>query len=299
MNLAALDLNLLNAFDALIVERSVSRAATRIGVSQPAMSNALSRLRALFGDELFIRAPQEMSPTPRALALAGPIGEALQSLRTALATPKQDFAPESSTRLFSIAASDNCDFALASAFSALRKEAPCIGLDIIAAGRSAALDRIDEGSFDLAIGWLARLPQRYVSAALYTERYVCIYNRSAHKFTNGLDLHLFALLPHLHVAHDTTGFVDTQLAAAGLVRRIAMIVPNFALVPYALEDSDLIAVVGARIAQRFASLPWIAIHALPVPHEPWTVSAVWGKVQEMDRGVVWLREQLRRACATL
>ena len=299
MNLAALDLNLLNAFDALVVERSVSRAAARIGVSQPAMSNALSRLRALFGDELFIRAPQEMSPTPRALALAGPIGEALQSLRAALAAPRQEFEPESSTRLFSIAASDNCDFALAPAVTALRKQAPCIGLDIIAAGRTAALDRIDEGSFDLAIGRLARIPQRYFSAALYAERYVCVYNRNAHKFTNGLDLHLFALLPHLHVAHDTTGFVDTQLAAEGLVRRIAVIVPNFALVPYALEDSDLVAVMGARIAQRFAALPWISIHELPVAHELWTVSAVWGKAQDVDRGVVWLREQLQEACAAL
>jgi DNA-binding transcriptional LysR family regulator len=299
MNLAAVDLNLLNAFDALVAERNVSRAAARIGVSQPAMSNALSRLRALFGDELFVRAPQEMRPTPRALELAGPIGEALQNLRAALARPKQDFAAETSTRLFTIAASDNCDFALAPAIVALRERAPGITLDIVIAGRTAALDRIDEGIFDLAIGRLARIPQRYFSAALYDERCVCVYNRNVHKFANGLTLDLFASLPHLHVTHDTTEFVDIELATHGLARRRAVTVPNFALVPYALEHSDLLAVVGARIAHRFAALPWIGVEDLPVAHEPWTISAVWGKAQDLDRGVVWLREQLQQACSAL
>jgi DNA-binding transcriptional LysR family regulator len=299
MNLAAIDLNLLNAFDALIAERNVSRAAARIGVSQPAMSNSLSRLRALFGDELFVRAPQEMRPTPRALELAGPIGDALQRLRAALAHPKEDFAPESSTRLFTIAASDNCDFALAPAIAALRRHAPCIALDIVASGKATALDRIDEGVFDLALGRLVRIPQRYLSAALYEERCVCVYNRDAHHFENGLSIELFVACPHLHVAHDTTEFVDIALAAQGLLRRRAITVPNFALVPYALEHSDLIAVVGERIAQRFAALPWIGVHELPVPHEPWTISAVWGKAQDIDRGVTWLREQLQKACTHL
>jgi DNA-binding transcriptional LysR family regulator len=299
MNLAAVDLNLLNAFDALVAERNVSRAAARIGVSQPAMSNALSRLRALFGDELFVRSPQEMRPTPRALELAGPIGEALQNLRAALARPKQDFTAETSTRLFTIAASDNCDFALAPAIVALREHAPGIALDIVIAGRATALDRIDEGIFDLAIGRLARIPQRYFSAALYDERCVCVYNRNVHKFTNGLTLDLFASLPHLHVTHDTTEFVDIELATHGLARRRAVTVPNFALVPYALEHSDLLAVVGARIAHRFAALPWIGVEDLPVAHEPWTISAVWGKAQDLDRGVVWLREQLQQACSAL
>ncbi len=299
MNLAAIDLNLLNAFDALVAERNVSRAAARIGVSQPAMSNALSRLRALFGDELFIRAPQEMRPTPRALELAGPIGEALQNLRTALAQPRQEFAAETSTRLFTIAASDNCDFALAPAVAALRERAPGIALDFAIAGRTAAFDRIDEGIFDLAIGRLVRIPQRYLSAALYDERFVCVYDRNVNSFANGLTLDLFASLPHLHVAHDTTEFVDMELAGHGLARRRAVTVPNFAIVPYALERSDLLAVVGARIAQRFAALPWIGVEELPVAHEHWTISMVWGKAQDVDRGVMWLRAQLQQACAEL
>ena len=299
MNLAAIDLNLLNVFDALVAERNVSRAAARIGLSQPAMSNALARLRAVFGDELFVRSPQEMRPTPRALELAEPIGEALQNLRSALAHPKQDFEPKTSTRLFTIAASDNCDFALAPAIAALRKCAPCIVLDIVAAGKAAALEQIEKGAFDLIIGRLVRISRRYHSAALYEERSVCVYNRDAHDFAGGLSLDLFVACPHLHVVHDTTEFIDTTLAAHGLLRRRAMTVPNFALVPYALENSDLIAVVGERIAQRFAALPWIGVHELPIPHEPSIVRAIWGKAQENDRGVAWLRERLHDACTHL
>jgi DNA-binding transcriptional LysR family regulator len=299
MNLAAVDLNLLNAFDALIAERNVSRAATRIGVTQPAMSNALSRLRALFGDELFVRSPQEMRPTPRALELAVPIGEALQNLRFALARPQQDFAPETSTRLFTIAASDNCDFALAPAIGKLRKRAPNIGFDIIGSARAAALDRIDEGMFDIALGRLDHIPQRYFSVALYEERCVFVYNRDVYNFANGLSIEDFAASPHLHVVRDTTDFVDAALAEEGLARRRVMTVPYFALVPYLLEQSDLIAVVGARIAQRFAALPWIGIHELPMGCEPWTISAVWGKAQDADRGVAWLRDQLQQAGAAL
>jgi DNA-binding transcriptional LysR family regulator len=299
MNLAAIDLNLLNAFDALVAERNVSRAAARIGVTQPAMSNALARLRALFGDELFVRSPQEMRPTPRALELAGPIGEALQHLRSALAQPRQDFVPESSTRLFTIAASDNCDFALAPAIGKLRKLAPGVGYDIVASGKAAALDRIDEGVFDLALGRLVNIPQRYFSAPLYEERCVFVYNRNVHNFGNGLTLESFADLPHLHVTRDTTDFVDAMLAVQGLARRRVIAVPYFALVPYLLEHSDLIAVVGARIAQRFAALSWIGVHELPVACESWTISAVWGKAQNADRGVMWLCDQLQQAGAAL
>lgn len=299
MNLSSIDLNLLNAFDALIAERNVSRAAERIGVTQPAMSNALARLRAMFGDELFVRAPQEMRPTPRALELAGPIGEALQNLRTALARPNQDFAPETATRFFTVAASDNCDFAVAPAIAAVRRAAPGVGLDIFAVGRSAALDRIDEGVFDLAIGRLTRIPQRYLSAALYNERFVCIYDHHVHNFADGLTLEIFAATPHLHAEHDTTEFIDAVLASHGLARRNAVTVPNFSVIPYALEHTDLIAVVGERIARRFAALPWIGVHELPVEQEPWTISAVWGKAQDADRGVTWLREQLRQACNAL
>jgi len=299
MNLSAIDLNLLTVFEALIAEHSVSRAASRVGVSQPALSNALARLRALFGDELFVRMPQEMQPTPRALELAEPICEALRALRAALDVSKASFDPATSTRIFTIAASDNCDFGLAPAFAALHRRAPHIRIDVVAAKRGAALDRLDEGSVDLALGRLTRMPERFFAAALYDERSVCICDRRINPLPQGLTLAAFAALPHIHVDHDTTEFVDLQLAAAGLARHNAAIVPNFALVPYALEGTDLVAVTGARIAERFAALSWIGVHPLPLDQESWTISAVWGKAQDGDRGVAWLREQLQAASAVL
>jgi len=107
-NLATVDLNLLVVFEALLIERSVSRAAQRLGLAQPSVSNALNRLRALFDDEVFIRTPQEMRPTPRALELAEPIVEALQQVRAAL-TPPAGFDLSTSTRTFTGAAADNAD----------------------------------------------------------------------------------------------------------------------------------------------------------------------------------------------
>lgn len=298
MNLAAVDLNLLNAFDALLIERNVSRAAVRVGITQPGMSNVLSRLRTLFGDELFVRTPQEMRPTPRALDLAEPISQALELLRTALnRTPRFDAA--SSTRLFTVGASDNCDFGIAPAIAKIRQLAPNIAFEIVAAKRASALEKVQDGSFDLAVGRLGKLPERCFSMPLYEERFVFMINGHLRAADTSLTIEKFCALPHIRVWHDSTEFVDAELGSRGMERQIAMVLPNFALLPYAVEQSDLVAVVGERIARRFAALPWIRIHELPLSQQPWTISAVWGVVQNPDPGAAWLRAQLQRACEGL
>jgi DNA-binding transcriptional LysR family regulator len=298
MNLAAVDLNLLNAFDALFTERNVSRAAARIGLTQPGMSNALSRLRVVFGDELFVRTPNEMRPTPLARELATPIREGLAHLRSALEKPKP-FDPASSRHLFTIGASDNCDFAIAPAFTRLRRFAPNIDFNVVALKTTAAFENIDKGAIELAVGRLVNVPKRFSNLTLYEERCVCVCDRRLNMPVEGLTIDALASMPHLQVWHETTGFVDRELAARGLVRRLAVTVPNFAVVPYALEDSGLIAVVGERIARRFAALPWIAVHELPLQGKPWTVSLVWGDGQDPDPALKWLTKQLRDACAHL
>ena len=157
---AGFDLNLLVVFEALAVERSVSQAARRVGLTQPAVSNALGRLRALVHDDLFVRTPQEMRPTSRALELAGPIGGALQQIRTALSPPER-FDSTTTRRHFAIGASDNVDYALAPCFPAFYQAAPRAGFNFIeASGFGSAISMLDAGSIDIAVGRFSSLPKR-------------------------------------------------------------------------------------------------------------------------------------------
>ncbi len=298
MNLAGVDLNLLIAFDALLVERNVSRAAARIGLTQPSASNALSRLRALFNDELFVRTPQGMCPTPRALELAVPICDALQRLQLAFERPT-NFDPKSTALLFTIGATDNCDFGIAPALSALRKAAPLVDLRIIGLSRNSLAARLDAAEIDLAIGSIPTVPKRFSSLPLYTERFVCLADHRRSGGNISMSIETFAAAPHIQGWHADSAFIDEALEARGLRRRIAYEVPNFAVIPYAIEGSDLVAVVGERIAHRFSALPWIAVYDLPVPQDPRTVSVIWGGTGDLDPANMWLRKQLQEACRTL
>jgi DNA-binding transcriptional LysR family regulator len=162
-HLAAVDLNLLVAFEALLIERNVSRAARRLGVAEPTMSNAL---RTSLGDELFVRAPEEMRPTPRVLDLAEPVREALQQIRSML-KPSATFDPVSAQRRFVIGASDNVDFALAPGLVSVRRAAPGITIEIPSVPHQTAIAMLDDGSLDLAVGLFRAVPKRMDCVTLY------------------------------------------------------------------------------------------------------------------------------------
>ncbi len=297
-NLAAVDLNLLVAFEALLIERNVSRAARRVGLTQPSMSNALARLRALLDDELFIRTPQEMRPTARALDLAEHIGAALQEIRAALKPPAA-FEPANTARKFAIGAADNVDFALGIGLPALCKAAPNADFSIKMITYAEALSMLDAGSLDIAVGHFRAVPKRFNCVSLYWERYVCVAHSEHRGLADGLTLEKFIGLPHLFVTRDTAGIVDAALAERGLKRRIAIEVPNFAVVAHALEDTDLLAVVGERIGHRFAAMTKLKCHPLPLDLQPWNVSAVWPRQDDTDKGVAWLLAMLQQTSAIL
>jgi DNA-binding transcriptional LysR family regulator len=165
-HLAAVDLNLLVAFEALLIERNVSRAARRLGVAEPTMSNALNPLRTSLGDELFVRTPEEMRPTPRVLDLAEPVREALQQIRSML-KPSATFDPVSAQRRFVIGASDNVDFALAPGLVSVRRAAPGITIEIPSVPHQTAIAMLDDGSLDLAVGLSRAVPKRMDCVTLY------------------------------------------------------------------------------------------------------------------------------------
>jgi len=290
MNIASIDLNLLVAFDALVSERSVTRAARRIGLSQPAMSNALSRLRALLDDELFVRSGRGMEPTARARALAQPVRDALARIEEALA-PALAFDPADLDRVARLAMTDNSmAVLLIDMIERFRRDAPKLDLHVKNARPSGMTPMLDDGEVDLAIGVVSDLESRHRAAPLYTDRLVGIARRGRFG-PAGPSLEAFCAAEHALVAprNGPGGTIDAALAAKGLSRRVFLTVPQFIAAPYAVAKANLVACLPARIALAKADLLDLEIFEPPVEMPDFTVSLIWHQRDDADPAHQWLR----------
>ena len=304
MGLRGVDLNLFVVFEALLGERSVTRAARRLSMSQPAVSEALARLRRLMGDELFVRTPGGMAPTPKALELAAPVGEALAGLRDAL-DAGAPFDPAAARRTFRIAGSDYAEIVVLPALNALlRREAPGLDLRMVASDPSVAADLLDRGEAEFAIDvfWKA-LPKRFDRARLMSERAVCLARRGHPALAaGGLTLERYLELPH--AARSLTGrphrgLVERALGERGLERRLAVTVTNVLVLPSLLAGGELIATQPERVARLLAQMANLDLHEPPLPFPSWQVEIVWGRGAARDPAAAWLRKAAERACAAL
>ncbi|NEU98493.1 LysR family transcriptional regulator [Bradyrhizobium sp. UFLA 03-164] len=301
MNLAAVDLNLLVAFEALMEERHVTRAAERIGLAQPSMSSALRRLRALFADELFLRAGTGMQPTERALALAGPIGEALRQIRGALA-PDQGFDPSTARRRITIAATDYGDLVLVPELTRLlRMEAPNIDLAVRPlTDATAALAKMERGELDALIG--GHLPEspRSVRHRLFEERFVCIRDAARANQSERLNLQDYAALPHaLFSAAGGDGLpsvIDALLARHGVKRRVAVTLAHVVAVPFAVTGTDLVATMAERVARLFTHLAEIAVVVPPLDIPAFAIDLIHLSRATDDPALRWFLDAVDR-CA--
>ena len=294
MDLQRIDLNLMVAFEALVAERSVSAAATRLGVSQPAMSNALARLRSLFDDELFVRSGRAMLPTVRATQLEAQVARALAELRAAL-EPQSPFNPRTSRRVFNVSGGDYATMVILPDLAAcLAAEAPLIDLRFRFVEKDAAIDLLDNDTLDLALGVFANPPKRLGLQTLFDEHFVSVARRDHPGLGDGMTLDAFAALPHLLVTErgDATGAVDEALARLGLERRVAMTVPHVLVVPSVLPSNDMIATVGARAARLFARAAPLVVYETPIAMPPWRMSMLWSRQKAGDPGLAWLRQIL-------
>ena len=298
MNLQTLDLNLLLVFEALMDERNVTRAAKRVGLSQPAMSNALARLRRTFDDPVLVRTPDGMLPTPRAQALIVPVRNALAQLRGAL-EERPAFDPAASQRIFHLLANDYVELLLLPQVSAeLYEQAQEVKLHVYRPRNlfhpPTAIDLAD--SFDLALGFFPdalTLESEIRSAVLWEERNVCIA-RAGHPVIDGeISLQQYVAAQHVAVFYKSqgAGLIDTLLEQQGLARRVAMLVPHFASAPFVVASSDLIATVPERLAHRFVEL---ALQVMLVPMEipPFRLTMLWHERYDHDAAHSWLRELL-------
>jgi DNA-binding transcriptional LysR family regulator len=297
INLAAIDLNLLLVFDALMRDRNVTQAGQRIGLSQPAMSRALNRLRDIVGDELFVRRGNRMEPTPRAMALDKPLQRALVTIQDALRP--DGFAPARVERSFRIATNDYAAALLLPALAAvLRADAPGIDIRVLAADEPRAVALLERDEIDLAIAPFEETrPGLARQELIAREGFLCVMRRDHPLSRGSLTLEGFTATPQILVSQtgDPVGFVDHILSEHGLRRRVVMTVPHFLVVPFVLARTDLVATLPGRLAHAFTRL--LDLVALPPPFDQrrFPLAMVWNERVSADPGLDWLRARLAEA----
>lgn len=290
-DLSQLDLNLLRVFDAVARERHVTRAAQRLNLSQPAVSNALARLRAALGDELFLRRPGGVEPTALALALAAPVAEALDRLAEALSA-QTPFDPATARRVFPVALSEYAEAVLAPPVLArMAREAPACLLAIRHADRTNAEALLERGEAVLAIAMLGEPSALYTRLRMLPEAFLTLM-RPDHPLAEGaLDMDRFLSVPHLlHSANGSRdGALDVVLAAEGLSRRLGAVVAHLSAVPEVLKRTDMIITVSARLARTLAAPHGLVVREPPVAVRHTRLSLVFHRRFEADPGHAWLR----------
>jgi DNA-binding transcriptional LysR family regulator len=294
VDLHEIDLNLLVAFDARMAERSVTRAGRRIGRTQPAMSAALSRLRGLLKDELFIRIPAGLQPTARALELAEPLSQALAEIERTLDFT-QGFDPASSTASFTLGLSDHPAFVLLPALMArFRDVAPTVTLCVLNfTARDDAVSILDAGRADLAVGVPPTVPVggRILSQALFDDRFVTVARKDHPIVRRPLDLTTFLDLSHVLVSpeNDRFGVVDAALARMGLKRRVALTLPNMYAAPAVVATSDTISTLMAGVVSASGYADRLQIFEPPVELTPVSFMMAWHRRSDAHPAQRWLR----------
>lgn len=295
MDLRSLDLNLLLVFDAVYQERSISKAAIGLHLSQPAVSNALARLRGRLDDPLFERNAQGMSPTPRARVLVEPIRQALNILERGLCGDDSfDFA--SSDREFVIAVEDYGETIILPRFvDWLANTAPQVRVNIRPEPSSRLATELRDGRVDLALDYFPMRQPGYESKCVLTEGLITLSRRD-HPGVVGERLNLDTFLKLRHVAlaprTRTIPMIDLALSKRGLKRTISVTVPHFLSMPVMVQNSDMLCTLPRRMANLYADHFRLRSHMVPLRMPEFPVYMIWHGSHEMDAGHRWMRNHL-------
>lgn len=299
INLSSIDLNLLVGFDALLAERSVTKAAARVGLGQSAMSHNLARLRQLFDDELFVRSPEGMRPTPRALALADRVRVALSDIE-ALVTRADEFDPANTERTFRIALPDSVEMLIGAKLLAIGcEEAPGIRFRFYSTDERQLLDEIDADNIDLGIG-IGTFPDGQVHhkrRLLVTDTYLCMFNAKKVGLKPPISLEDYVRLPHVltSLRKGERGVVDDALEKIALSRKVALTTSRFVAVPFLVAGAPVVTTMHARLARIFARELGLVLSRVPVELPEVTISMLWHASYDGDPGHEWLRKAIVRA----
>lgn len=294
MDLRDIDLNLLVVFNQLLLDRSVSTAADKLGLTQPAVSNALKRLRAVLKDELFLRTSRGMEPTPYALHLAEPVIYALNALQAALTT-RDSFDPKTSSRNFQLAMTDIGEmYFMPPLMVALSKAAPHVRVSTVRPHFGNLKDDMASGTVDLALGLLPNLQTGFFQRRLFHHQYVCVFRQGHPLAKSPMTLAQFTELDHVGVVSANTGHgeVDGFLERAGIQRKMRLVVPHFIAVGHILQTTDLIATLPQRFAQRCEAPFGLVSSPHPARIPDIAINLFWHAKFNRDPASLWMRQLL-------
>ncbi|MBL0419368.1 LysR family transcriptional regulator [Ramlibacter sp. AW1] len=301
-DVAKLDLNLLQVFDALMQDGNLTRAGFRLGLSQPAMSHALGRLRKIAGDALFVRVPTGMEPTGHALRIAPAVREGLRLLHSAVQGDAL-FDPATCERTFNILMSDIGELVyLPRLVTRLTAIAPGVNVRVLQLAREAYAEAFFTGEADLAVGFLPGLKGGFYQQRLFSDSYVCLVRTDHPRIRRRLSLEQFVAESHVLIepggstyrsaSHQTstTTLIERYLAERHLSRRVALRVPHFMVVPNIVQSTDLIATVPGYVIKHTPPRPELKTVQLPFTVPRFEVKQYWHQRNQDDVANRWLRE---------
>ncbi len=301
MNFAGVDLNLLRVFDAMMLTGSTVRAGERLGLSQPAVSSALGRLRQIAGDELFVREGNRMVPTPRALRLRGPVRDALRQLEEAL-NDTVGFRPPDSDRTFVILGSDYFSSLLMPALaSRIAPEAPGVTLQMLAYSSAELSGQLSAGRIDVAVDREIDTPDWVSRRTLFRSHVLCVVQRDHPTLRRAgiapgsrIPPDVFCAIPQVLMSMDgsLTGSVEPVLKAHGLTRRVMMTVPHFHAVALTAARGPLLGNLPVHFARLAAEHLDLDLFLPPYDPPLLDICAYWHRRNDRDRANIWLREHI-------
>ena len=295
-NLRTFDLNLLVAFDVLLRELNVTRAAEQMFVTQSAMSHSLHRLRQQLDDPLLVKTPSGMKPTERALALIGPVRALLQEMEQ-LIQPLLEFEPTSSSRRFVLAATDYMELLLLPGLSALIEQlAPEVDLHVKRTESAFPLAQLENGSLDVVLGFKSVLspPADLNSMPLFSDRMACVVRQDHPQLRAAPSLQEYLALPHMLISRTGShvGLIDQKLTEMGLERRIKLIVPHFLSAPMIVAQTDMVLSLPYRIAVQFKKIAALNIFPVPIDLPSYDLVMIWHLLRDKDPAHCWLRDRI-------
>lgn len=300
MNLRSIDLNLLVVFDAIYAERNVTRAAEKIALSQPAVSGALGRLRVRLRDQLFLRGPEGLLPTPRAQELALPIRRILMELEQVL--DPVVFDPATASRTFTIAVIDYFTLVIIPPLlRSLRAEAPGVRLRFVPSS-GHIFEALDHGDIDFAISAFGDVPERFEKRFLLEDRYACLVARDNPLAHGKVTLQRYACASHLLVSPrgGGRGFVDDRLAEQGLTRQVPLTINHFSAAPLIVASSDLVLTAPMRVINALINDRMVRIESpIEAPVDFRRLELVWNRRLANHPAHEWFRQTVQQVADSI